>query len=251
MTARALATVLAIVLVAPSAHAYRPFDGTDADVAGPGELELEIGPLGYLRTQHDSAVVFANSVVNYGLSRHWELVLQGVGVEGLASTPPPPRFIDGGLFLKHVLREGVLQGKSGISLATEFGILLPTYDEPIASDGGVYLGMILSYAWPELVVHFNASLARSSDGQPDVFGSVILEAHPEGRIRPVAELFVDRHDGQTIPSGLIGCIARATEHLSFDGATRLAWSDGAPLFEVRVGLTWTIPLLHLTGGGGG
>ncbi len=34
-------------------------------------------------------------------------------------TPPPPRFIDGGIFLKHVLREGTLQGKSGISLAGE------------------------------------------------------------------------------------------------------------------------------------
>jgi len=32
-----------------SAHAYRPFDGTDADVAELGEFELELGPAHVLR----------------------------------------------------------------------------------------------------------------------------------------------------------------------------------------------------------
>jgi hypothetical protein len=198
-------------------------------------LELEIGPLGYLRTQRDSALVFASSVINYGLLPRWELVLQGVGVFGL-DTPPPPRFIDGGVFLKHVLREGALQEKSGISLATEFGVLLPTSDAPFL-DAGVQIGLIASYGWRELVAHLNVSLARSSDGQPDAFASLILEGHPRGRIRPVTEIFVDRHGDHTEPSWLIGFIARAGRHLSFDAATRVGWLIDAPVFEVRAGLT--------------
>ncbi len=32
-------------MLAAPALAYRPFDSTDADVAGPGEFELELGPV--------------------------------------------------------------------------------------------------------------------------------------------------------------------------------------------------------------
>jgi hypothetical protein len=40
-------TVLAMPRLA---FAYRPFDSTDAAVAAKGEVELELGPLGFLRT---------------------------------------------------------------------------------------------------------------------------------------------------------------------------------------------------------
>jgi hypothetical protein len=36
---------LAVVLAPGVAWAYRPFDGTDGDVAAPGELAIELGPL--------------------------------------------------------------------------------------------------------------------------------------------------------------------------------------------------------------
>jgi len=232
------AGALAVALFAPQARAYRPFDGTDADVSKLGELELELGPLGFLRAQHDSALVFANTVLNYGVLPRWELVVQGQGVYGL-DTPPPPRFLNGGVFLKHVLREGVLQGRPGVSLAMETGVLFPTSDAPI-DDAGVYLGMIASYAWTELVLHFNVALSRAVDGQPDVFASLILEGHPAGRIRPVSEILVERHGPSTDASWLVGFIVRASERVAFDAATRAAWSEGAPLFEVRAGLTWSI-----------
>jgi hypothetical protein len=41
------------------AHAYRPFDGTDAAVAGPKEFELEFGPVHYLREGADKGIIAA------------------------------------------------------------------------------------------------------------------------------------------------------------------------------------------------
>jgi len=32
-----------------SARAYRPFDGTDAAVADKGEVEIELGPVGFVK----------------------------------------------------------------------------------------------------------------------------------------------------------------------------------------------------------
>jgi hypothetical protein len=45
-TLRTLA--LLALAVAPAASAYRPFDNTDADVAKQREVQLEIGPLGFV-----------------------------------------------------------------------------------------------------------------------------------------------------------------------------------------------------------
>lgn len=242
MKARALAIALGVMGFSASAHAYRPFDGTDADVADVGHIELEIGPLGYLRAQHDTALVFGNGVFNFGFTPRWELVIAGKGVYGL-DLPLPARFQDGSIFLKHVLRAGTLQGVSGVSLALELGVLFPTSDEPFV-DAGLHASLIASYAWRHLVLHVNTWIERSSDGQPDVFLGTILEAHQNARIRPVAELFVDRHGGDVQPSILVGSILTVNDHLSFDAGTRLAYVSGASLFEVRAGLTWTIVAWH-------
>jgi hypothetical protein len=39
-----LTVALVLAALSGSALAYRPFDSTDADVARPGEFELELGP---------------------------------------------------------------------------------------------------------------------------------------------------------------------------------------------------------------
>jgi len=43
-------------------------------------------------------------------------------------------------------------------------------------------------------------------------------------------------------SGLAGAIWRATPHLSFDTAFRLAYEGSAQEIEIRAGLTWAFPL---------
>ncbi len=62
---------------APNAAAYRPFDSTDASVAEAGRLEVELGPLGYLAEGQEHFLVAPILIANLGLSRRWELVLQG------------------------------------------------------------------------------------------------------------------------------------------------------------------------------
>jgi hypothetical protein len=47
---------------------YRPFDGTDAAVAAPGELEIELQPAGRLREGGTTTLVAPATVFNYGLS---------------------------------------------------------------------------------------------------------------------------------------------------------------------------------------
>lgn len=60
--------LVALLAVAHDAHAYRPFDGTDADVAEPGEIELHLGPLQGVRT-HGANVYAPGLVFNYGLAQ--------------------------------------------------------------------------------------------------------------------------------------------------------------------------------------
>src|SRR5216684_2041490 len=97
-------TALAMALLltwAPRAEAYRPFDSTDASVAEAGKLELELGPLGYLTEGREHFLVVPALIANLGLSRRWELVLQGRHTllisDGQGKTRS--RVVDTGLFL--------------------------------------------------------------------------------------------------------------------------------------------------------
>jgi hypothetical protein len=231
-----VAFVVALLATTRSAYAYRPFDGTDADVAELGDFEIELGPIGYLRQAHSSFVVAPAFVGNLGFLPRWELVFEGNGVFGA----PSPQLLDTGLFLKHTLREGSLQGKSGLSLATEVGALLPLVNSQPGA--GVYLGMIASQAWRELTIHVNFEVMRARDGLGEVFIGAIFEGNKRHRIRPVAELWVDTHAGVTTTSGLAGFIWRVNERFSVDTATRLATSELGPVFEMRCGFTWALSL---------
>ena len=66
-----------------NAQAYRPFDGTDAAIAEPGQVEIELGPAQYLQIGSERTLVAPTVVFNYGLSERWELVLQGEAVHSL------------------------------------------------------------------------------------------------------------------------------------------------------------------------
>src|ERR1700682_6530003 len=122
----ALESVIALCLTASSgsAWAYRPFDGTDAAVAAPGELEIELQPAGHLREGGNTTLVAPATVFNYGLSEGWEAVLEGQGQTPL-SPSGPTSLTSAGAFLKHVIQPGSLQDQIGPSVATEFGMLLP------------------------------------------------------------------------------------------------------------------------------
>ena len=72
-----------------AAQAYRPFDGTDAAVVETGEVEIELGPVGYLRAGADRTL----SVPNLGLKppTFWsraDPVTMARQVDGAGEMPP-------------------------------------------------------------------------------------------------------------------------------------------------------------------
>jgi hypothetical protein len=93
------------------AFAYRPFDGTDAAVADPGEVEIELQPAGVLWNGGQKALIAPATVFNYGLIENWEAVLEGQ-VQTPFSPSGPTSLSQSGAFLKHVIRPGVLQDRA-------------------------------------------------------------------------------------------------------------------------------------------
>jgi hypothetical protein len=240
-------SILALSLAAWSAPAlaYRPFDGTDAAVAAPGELEIELQPAGRLREGGNTTLIAPATVFNFGLSEGWEAVFEGQGQTPL-SPSGPTSLTAAGAFLKHVLQPGSLQDKAGPSVATEFGVLLP--DSAGNSGVGASLAGIVSQRWDWGTIHLNAETGLTRDHHADVFLGGIIEGPSKWSIRPVAEFFYENEFGksETI-SGLIGLIWRVRDDLSFDVGLRHALTNGHPVNEIRAGLTFAFPL-RLFGG---
>jgi len=228
---------IAVALPRP-AFAYRPFDSTDAAVAEKGDLELELGPLGFLKTDAGRFLVAPSAIFNLGIARDWELVLQGrhfILLDGMAGDSRF-RLIDTGLFLKGVLREGSLQEVHGPSVAIEVGPLLPTINgEPGI---GATATLIVSQHWKPVTLHVNGEVTLTRAGNLDLFGGAILEGPREWAVRPVVEAFVEREFGAAfVLSGLVGAIWQLKEGLSLDIALRAARVDTNTALEVRAGLT--------------
>lgn len=146
--------------------------------------------------------------------------------------------VETALLLKHVLRDRVLQGQAGWSIATEFGFLLPTVN---ADEGyGASLALIGSREMGRAVVHANAAVAENREGNTELFGGLIVEGVSSSPVRPVAELtFEDERGTDTRSAGaLLGAIWERDEALSFDVAVRAIREDHDWSYEGRIGVTW-------------
>jgi len=238
LAASATAMLSLFVMVwSPEALAYRPFDGTDAAVADLGDIEVELGPAGYLREGSERTLIAPAARFNYSFANAWEAVIEGQAAHGLSGDARRSSLIGNAASLKGVLREGSLKDKPGPSVATEFGLLLPGInDEP--GVGGSVAG-IVSQQWPWATVHLNVVAAVTRQQHGDVFVGAIVEGPREWPVRPVAEVFHERDFGRlTTTSGLIGAIWQMRETLSFDAGLRRARVNNHTLDEVRAGLTF-------------
>jgi hypothetical protein len=237
-----LAVIAAIVVAAPRvAHAYRPFDGTDADTAELDTIELEIGPL-QGSTGSGSSSYEPGFVFNYGFAPGFELVVDADG-----ETIPDSSTLVTDVQVKHVLREGSLQGQSGPSIALETGPLLPNV--PVRGPDGTHgagwdASLIVSYHWTPLTVH--ANFYGAYDRDRDVVGwvSTILEGPVEWRVRPVAELLAGRENGDTsdLASALVGVLWHVSDHIVIDAAGRAIRTQGLTEGELRAGFTWVFDI---------
>ena len=230
------AVAAALCLYAQPAAAYRPFDGTDAAVADVNETEIELQPFGYQRTGTQSSAVAPFVVYNYGFAERWEMVLQTEMLSPITGGGQPSIQATGA-FLKYVIVPGVLQEKSGISVATEFGPLLPG----VNADPGVGFSWagIVSQRWDWGTAHFNVEANLTRDHQAEAFVGVILEGPSTWKVRPVFETFYDKVWNETESrSVLIGAIWQVDHDLAFDAAYRYATVNGHAVNEIRAGVTF-------------
>lgn len=241
----ALLACSAVISYSAPASAYRPFDGTDAAVADPGEMEVEFQPAGRLRDDSGTTLIAPATVLNFGLIKDWEAVFEGQ-LQTPLSPNGPTSLSAAGAFLKHVVRPGDLQDMPGPSIATEFGVLLPDTNNP-DSGYGASIAAIVSQRWEWGTIHLNAETALTREHNGDVFLGAIIEGPANWKIRPVAELFYENEfsHAETF-SALIGVIWQVRDNLSFDVGLREALTNGRPVNELRVGVTFGMPLWPTT-----
>lgn len=233
--------LLVVVLCAmsfSSAWAYRPFDSTDPAVAAVNDFEIELSPVTFRHGRFGETWVSPQLRLNYGFARSWEIVLEGQGEHerGLRS-----RFVENQLSLKTVLKEGTLQNKAGLSIATEMGVLLPgLHDE---NGTGATLAGIIGQKFSWGAVHINLAGSLTRDQRSEVFFGTILEGPAVGAVRPVAEFVYERVAGGHEQTALLaGAIWDVKDGLAFDLAVRHAKVDGDPETEIRAGLTFAFSI---------
>ena len=236
---RSCLVLLALLGLSTSAHALRPFDGTDADVASPGELVIEAGA-GRLRDGPARSVSVPEVVATFGLAGDYEVALQGRLARQLADTGARHRTSlgDTALMVKHLFRKGSLQDGAGPSIAGECGVLLPEVHGDSAS--GLTCAGIVSHRLQSLATHVNGGLTRTREHTTTSWLGVIAEALPGEPLRPVAELLSERDtSGAWGHSVLVGAVWQRSEGLSFDMAVRSGKTSEGRLNELRVGITWS------------
>jgi hypothetical protein len=222
------------------ASAYRPFDGTDAAVAKPGEIEIELQPAGAIRQGSQLNLIAPAAVINVGLRNDWEAVFEGRGQFPLSGSEDQAALTDVAAFLKGVLRPGSLQDGTGPSIATEFGVLLPGTNPQHAL--GASVAGIVSQRWEWGTIHINFATALTREHHADILVGAIVEGPAKWPIRPVVEVFYEDDVGQSSTVSMLGgAIWQVRDNLSFDVGLRRALTNGQPSNEIRAGLTFAFP----------
>lgn len=237
-TMKSLCVVVACACFAPSAYAYRPFDGTDAGVAEPGIFELEIGATRLHQAEQRTLGVPAFTL-NFGLEGDTEIVFDGRLEHQQGDTDGSRNSLnDTALSVKHVWKAGSLQDKEGISVASECGILLPTWRGEHGR--GATCAGIMSQKWSAAAAHLNLGITHARDGENVRFASLIVEGPEEWTVRPVME-FVTEHGSRATHTNAIlaGAIWKFSDNLSFDAALRKQREHDETGHELRLGATWS------------
>jgi hypothetical protein len=240
----ALLVTLGALLAPARAEAYRPFDGTDADVAELGHFELEIGPTHYYRLGDRNYLIAPDTVLNFGIFPGTELVIDLQNFVALGTLPqgdPRVALLNTDVLVKHIFREGILQGKTGVSIAAEVGPLTPEINGTSAF--GASADVITSYRWDFGTIHWNEWFEYTRDHHPDLYTGVILEGPHEWTVRPVSELYYDREFNVVSTwSALLGAIWEVQDAFALDVGLRGARIGDVSAEEVRLGFTWSLPM---------
>lgn len=228
-----------MLLAAKPAWCYRPYDSTDADVASEDELEVEFG-FSQARLTPAKARGWG-LVLNYGLGRDRELVLEGGRIRTEESGfPAQTSFSDVALSVKQVLRRGTLQEQPGVSVAVECGALIPA--SPDDDSVGGECAVIASQATRVVSLHLNAGASYGTGRTWGRSFGFIAEGADDWVVRPGLEIRNDREEGEPSEwSALVGLTWRASDRLAADLAYRHSIGSTDAFNEWRLGVTWSMP----------
>jgi hypothetical protein len=241
VTFQTLLIVLLLLFPPSVAWGYRPFVSTDAAVADVKEMEIEIGYFNLERDRGKNTFIIPKAVLNYGLVRDLELI-------GEFAIEEPPhgsvRLADPALSLKAILKEGVLQEKSGVSFAVEAGPLLPSTSKEENRFGFEAIG-ILSGKLAALTYHVNlGGGVDRAETSPFVVWGAIAELPIISKLRLVGEI-----NGESVRrnspdnSALMGLIWEPPlPNLFVDAGIRRGISSRAPDWMFTTGLTFSFSL---------
>jgi hypothetical protein len=241
VTFQTLLIVLLLLFSLSVAWGYRPFVSTDAAVADVKEMEIEIGYFNLERDRGKNTFIIPKAVLNYGLIRNLELVGE-FGIE--EPSHGPVRLADPALSLKAILKEGVLQEKSGVSFAVEAGPLLPSTNKAENKFGFEGIG-IVSGKVALLVYHVNlGGGVDRADNNPFVVWGVIGEIPIGSKLRLVGEVNGESTRSKSADnSALVGFIWESPlPGVFIDAGVRRGISNAAADWMVTTGLTFSFSL---------
>lgn len=235
-TKAVLGALGALCLGGEPALAYRPFVSSDAAVAAPGTLELELGYFGLARNQGEDEVSSPQAVINWGVRDRFEAVGEFVVLHPQRAAS---EVVEAALDLKGVLREGVLQDKPGVSLATESSLLIPS-GEADENHVGFEQALIASRRLGGFTFHWNLGGGCEREASlPFVSWGVIGESPASRGVRLVGELNGSDVRGFTPDnSGLLGAIwETGWRDLALDAGWRRGLSAISANWSVTAGFT--------------
>jgi len=233
-----LVVVISVLAWSSSASAYRPFVSTDAAVADPKEIEIELGYFTLDRTRDENTFIIPRTVLNYGLFKNFEAVAEFAIQRAPDATLD---VIDPALSLKGVLKEGVLQDKNGFAFAVEASALLPSTEKGQDRFGFEGIGILSDKLGP-FTFHLNGGLEieRSTGDLVGIWG-LIAEFPVAARVRLVGEVNGEkpRREDQR-DSALLGVIWQpwSEKNLWFDTGIRRSFT-GAPDWQFTLGITFS------------
>lgn len=236
-----IVVIASLLLSASTAWGYRPFVSTDAAVADPKELEIELGYFNLERSRGKTTFIVPKVVLNYGVIRDVEVVGE---FEVAEPSHEGAQLVDPGLFLKAVLKEGILQEQEGLGFAVEVGPLLPSTvqgEQRLGFEGiGILSGRLLPFTY-----HLNVGGGVDrTQSNPFVIWGMIVELPVLPRFRLVGEVNGESVKGEPANnSGLFGFIWQPpSSKILIDGGIRHGFSAGAPDWQFTMGLTFGFPI---------
>jgi len=223
--------------------AYRPFISTDAAVADPKEVEIELGYFTLEREKDENAFIIPRVVLNYGLFKNWEAVAEFA----IRRAPDADvNVIDPAISLKGVVKEGVLQDKEGLGIAVEASLLLPSTEKGERNFGFEVIGILSDKLGP-FTFHLNGGLGleRSTGDLVGIWG--LIGELPVGKgVRLVGEVNGEkprREDQRN--SGLLGVIWQpwSSKNVWLDAGVRRGFTSSVPDWQFTFGITFAFSVL--------